>query len=232
MKRQLRSEPAPSTRHPASLPARQSYSDLNAVCVDLNDTPGPGPKSTPPGAPGCAVCRGPLRKCSLAKAPRPPRMRPSRGSSPPHPPKAGRCPNPTPPPASSRPRSSPPTSTRRRPSTPASSASSASPAPATGTSSSASATRCSSLFDPAATERPPSGPPLPVPPHGARGPGHVAFAATAAELDRWRERLVAARVEIEADFLWPGGARSIYVRDPAGNSVELTEPRLWDFPPG
>ena len=26
------------------------------------------------------------------------------------------------------------------------------------------------------------------------------------------------------------GVRSIYVRDPAGNSVELTEPRLWDFP--
>ena len=72
---------------------------------------------------------------------------------------------------------------------------------------------------------------LPVPPHGARGPGHVAFAATAAELDRWRARLVAAGVAIEADFRWPGGARSIYVRDPAGNSVELAEPRLWDFPP-
>ena len=86
------------------------------------------------------------------------------------------------------------------------------------------------VFDPAATERPPAGP-LPVPPHGARGPGHIAFAATAAELDRWRARLVAAGIEIEADFLWPGGARSIYVRDPAGNSVELAEPRLWDFPP-
>ena len=86
------------------------------------------------------------------------------------------------------------------------------------------------VFDPAATERPPSGP-LPVPAHGAHGPGHIAFAATAAELDRWRARLVAAGIEIEADFLWPGGARSIYVRDPAGNSVEMTEPRLWDFPP-
>ena len=85
------------------------------------------------------------------------------------------------------------------------------------------------IFNPAETERPPTG--LPVPPHGARGPGHLAFAASAAELDAWRARLVAAGVAIEADFLWPSGARSIYVRDPAGNSVELTEPALWGFDP-
>ena len=84
------------------------------------------------------------------------------------------------------------------------------------------------IFNPAETERPPHDPALPVPPHGARGPGHLAFAATAQELDRWRERLEAAGVAIEADFRWPGSeARSIYVRDPAGNSVEFAEPRLW-----
>ena len=64
---------------------------------------------------------------------------------------------------------------------------------------------------------------------GAQGPGHVAFAASAAELDRWRARLADAGVAIEADFAWPTGARSIYVRDPAGNSVELAEPSLWGF---
>jgi catechol 2,3-dioxygenase-like lactoylglutathione lyase family enzyme len=84
------------------------------------------------------------------------------------------------------------------------------------------------VFNPAETERPATDAALPVPAHGARGPGHVAFAATAEELDRWRERLEAAGVAIEADFRWPNGARSIYVRDPAGNSVELAEPRLWD----
>ncbi len=68
-----------------------------------------------------------------------------------------------------------------------------------------------------------------MPAHGSRGPGHVAFAATAAELDRWRARLEAAGVAIEADFRWPNGARSIYVRDPAGNSVEFAERRLWGF---
>ena len=86
------------------------------------------------------------------------------------------------------------------------------------------------IFNPAETAQPPTDPALPVPPHGARGPGHLAFAATADELDRWRARLEAAGVAIEADFRWPGSnARSLYVRDPAGNSVEFAEPRLWGF---
>lgn len=84
------------------------------------------------------------------------------------------------------------------------------------------------LFDPAATAVPlPPGARLPVPPHGARGPGHVCFAATAEELDRWRERLIRSGVAIEAEFEWPRGGRSIYFRDPAGNSIELAEPRIW-----
>jgi catechol 2,3-dioxygenase-like lactoylglutathione lyase family enzyme len=85
------------------------------------------------------------------------------------------------------------------------------------------------IFNPAETERPLTGP-LPVPAHGARGPGHLAFAADGLQLDAWHARLLAAGVAIEADFRWPNGARSIYVRDPAGNSVEFAEPRLWDFP--
>ena len=85
------------------------------------------------------------------------------------------------------------------------------------------------LFNPAETELQPHDAALPVPTHGARGPGHVAFAATAAELDRWRAHLERAGIAIEADFRWPNGARSIYVRDPAGNSVEFAEPGLWGF---
>src|SRR5687767_10306309 len=38
------------------------------------------------------------------------------------------------------------------------------------------------IFNPAETERPSTDPALPVPPHGAHGPGHLAFAATAPEL--------------------------------------------------
>ncbi|WP_137700627.1 VOC family protein [Marimonas lutisalis] len=69
---------------------------------------------------------------------------------------------------------------------------------------------------------------LPVPPHGATGPGHLCFNVPADALDGWRARLENAGIEIEADFNWPGGARSIYVRDPAGNSVEFAEPKLWE----
>ena len=83
------------------------------------------------------------------------------------------------------------------------------------------------VFDPAATEVPSGNPALPVPVHGARGPGHVCFAASREEIAVWRARLAAAGVAAEAEFDWPNGARSLYVRDPAGNSVEFAEPRLW-----
>ena len=32
----------------------------------------------------------------------------------------------------------------------------------------------------------------------------------------------------EADFAWPGGGRSVYVRDPAGNSIEFADPAIWE----
>jgi catechol 2,3-dioxygenase-like lactoylglutathione lyase family enzyme len=66
-----------------------------------------------------------------------------------------------------------------------------------------------------------------VPPHGASGPGHVAFAVPASELSAWRPYLEANGVEIEGEVSWPRGGSSIYIRDPAGNSVELTSPTIW-----
>ena len=69
-----------------------------------------------------------------------------------------------------------------------------------------------------------------IPLHGARGAGHVAFAVREAALDDWRERFAAAGVALEAEVHWPSGGRSLYVRDPAGNSVELATPRLWGLP--
>jgi catechol 2,3-dioxygenase-like lactoylglutathione lyase family enzyme len=83
------------------------------------------------------------------------------------------------------------------------------------------------LFNPDETEIPGQNTKMPVPPHGARGPGHLCFAQSRAEMDRMRARLEAAGHEIESEFDWPNGAHSIYVRDPAGNSVEIAEPRLW-----
>ncbi|WP_349366281.1 MAG: VOC family protein [Nitratireductor rhodophyticola] len=84
------------------------------------------------------------------------------------------------------------------------------------------------LFDPAATAEPPAADArLPVPPHGARGQGHLCFAATAEEIARWKAHLEEAGIAIEANFEWPGGGRSIYFRDPSGNSLEFAEPRIW-----
>ena len=83
------------------------------------------------------------------------------------------------------------------------------------------------IFNPDETEIPSTGGPLSMPPHGARGPGHLCFRAEAAELDDWKARLEAAGVEIESDMEWPQGGRSIYFRDPAGNSLEFTEARIW-----
>jgi len=84
------------------------------------------------------------------------------------------------------------------------------------------------VFRPAATEIPP--PPdasLPVPPHGARGPGHACFRAEASDFSGWISHLEKHGIAIEADFEWPQGGRSIYFRDPDGNSLEFAEPRIW-----
>lgn len=84
------------------------------------------------------------------------------------------------------------------------------------------------LFNAEATRNPP--PPdakLPVPPHGMTGQGHLCFAADAGEIEAWKAALEGKGIAIEADFEWPNGGRSIYFRDPAGNSIEFAEPRIW-----
>ena len=66
-----------------------------------------------------------------------------------------------------------------------------------------------------------------VPSHGFSGRGHLAFAASEAELEEWRSRLTKAGIEIEQEVQWEQGGRSIYVRDPAGNSIEFAPLTLW-----
>ena len=78
------------------------------------------------------------------------------------------------------------------------------------------------LFEPEAARRSRD-----VPGHGAVGPGHVCFAVAEAGLDDWRTHLVGHGVAIEQEHVWPHGGRSLYCRDPAGNSVELATPRIW-----
>jgi len=67
-----------------------------------------------------------------------------------------------------------------------------------------------------------------VPAHGARGAGHLAFRVPANALEECRARLDAHGVAVESEVAWPRGGRSIYVRDPAGNSVEFATPEVWE----
>jgi catechol 2,3-dioxygenase-like lactoylglutathione lyase family enzyme len=79
------------------------------------------------------------------------------------------------------------------------------------------------IFNPSLTRQPHPD----VPSHGATGPGHCAFSIAHADLDAWRSHLTAHAVAIEREKTWPTGAKSLYVRDPAGNSIELLAGNLW-----
>lgn len=90
------------------------------------------------------------------------------------------------------------------------------------------------IFDPSGVGREDSE----TPSHGARGASHIAFAVAEHDLPAWDARLASHRVLIEKTVAWPQGGRSIYFRDPAGNSLELATPRIWEgigmtpMPPG
>jgi catechol 2,3-dioxygenase-like lactoylglutathione lyase family enzyme len=84
------------------------------------------------------------------------------------------------------------------------------------------------IFNADATKVPPAPDArLKVPPHGTVGEGHLCFAATADELAGWKAHLEAKKIAIESEFEWPQGGRSLYIRDPSGNSIEFAEPRIW-----
>ena len=79
------------------------------------------------------------------------------------------------------------------------------------------------LFKPSKTLVPDAG----VPPHGAQGPGHLAFSTSHAEIEAWRIRLKSHNVPIIAEVNWPNGAHSIYFRDTAGNVLEFATADLY-----
>ena len=71
-----------------------------------------------------------------------------------------------------------------------------------------------------------------LPPHGATGPGHFALGIEAEAFDAWRKFLQGHGVSIEKEVEWPRGGKSLYFRDPAGNSVELVTPGVGGLPSG
>ncbi len=69
----------------------------------------------------------------------------------------------------------------------------------------------------------------PIPLHGATGSIHVAFSVDQNEFKDWKSRLKSKGVNIESSVKWPGGLKSIYFRDPAGNSLEIIESGMWNI---
>jgi catechol 2,3-dioxygenase-like lactoylglutathione lyase family enzyme len=66
-----------------------------------------------------------------------------------------------------------------------------------------------------------------LPPHGANGVIHLGFEIRPGDYENWKEKLVSNNVRIEKEVTWPGGARSIYFRDPDQNAVELLTTGFW-----
>lgn len=66
-----------------------------------------------------------------------------------------------------------------------------------------------------------------IPGHSGAGPSHFAFSIAAEDVDTWRQELERQRVPIESVVTWPGGAKSLYFRDPDRHVVELLTPGFW-----
>jgi len=84
------------------------------------------------------------------------------------------------------------------------------------------------IFDPSMSDKPGRD----VPSHGARGPGHIALRIEDSEYNDWKRQLSSHGIRIEQEIDWEteegfSRGRSIYCRDPYGNSVELITGNIW-----
>jgi catechol 2,3-dioxygenase-like lactoylglutathione lyase family enzyme len=83
------------------------------------------------------------------------------------------------------------------------------------------------LFKEGATGEPFATPGGTIPPHRGAGPTHFAFSIASGDVPAWKQFLNEQSIEIESVVNWPGGAESIYFRDPDENLVELITPGFW-----
>ena len=66
-----------------------------------------------------------------------------------------------------------------------------------------------------------------IPGHSGSGTSHFAFAIAAADVEAWTQHLRDCGVAIESVVTWPGGAVSLYFRDPDHHLAELITPGFW-----
>jgi catechol 2,3-dioxygenase-like lactoylglutathione lyase family enzyme len=83
------------------------------------------------------------------------------------------------------------------------------------------------LFRAGTTREPSETPGGIIRPHAGDGPTHFSFSIDREEVDAWTRKLNEEKVAIESRVEWPGGAESLYFRDPDGNLAELITPGFW-----
>jgi catechol 2,3-dioxygenase-like lactoylglutathione lyase family enzyme len=83
------------------------------------------------------------------------------------------------------------------------------------------------LFPRGGTNKPFAVPGGVIPPHGGSGEGHFALSIASDDVEAWQCHLESHGVPVESVVTWPGGAKSIYFRDPDQNLAELVSPGLW-----
>lgn len=85
------------------------------------------------------------------------------------------------------------------------------------------------LFTQGATDEPFAVPGGLIPGHRGAAGGHFAFSIASEDVESWRDRLESEGVPVESVVSWPGGAKSIYFRDPDGNLAELISAGFWSI---
>ena len=83
------------------------------------------------------------------------------------------------------------------------------------------------LFPEGGTTEPFATPGGVIPPHSGSGATHFAFSIAPEDVEPWQRHLESEGVAVESVVSWPGGARSVYFRDPDGNLAELISPGFW-----
>jgi catechol 2,3-dioxygenase-like lactoylglutathione lyase family enzyme len=68
-----------------------------------------------------------------------------------------------------------------------------------------------------------------IPPHGGNGILHFALRIEKPQIEAWRDRLRDLDIPVSSEVEFPGGARSIYFRDPDDHVVELATADIWDI---